>query len=331
MIPACKYYGKCGGCQLQHLGPQEYRAHKGAALSAIPYDGAIDWVWTGPATRRRAEFKVDKDGRMGFYAAGSHDVVAVDSCPALVPKLEALIPQLAAFCSKHPGIEKIFLTAADSGIDINLTGKAPAKAAESLTGARITLNGELVLQHTPIRMDFSGHWVDLAPGGFLQPTRQGQAAITETIRKYIPKAKRIAEFFCGSGSYSFMLSEIAPVIGFEASEVAVAALNKAAGASPIRAHVRDLEKFPVQKQEIEGVDVAVLNPPRNGAAPQCKALARSDVRRIVIVSCHPHTLARDMDILTKAGFKAKALTAIDQFHWTQHLEAVVLLERPKVK
>lgn len=327
MIPACKYYGTCGGCQLQHLEAAEYRQHKAEILSKIPYSGPVDWVWTGPATRRRAEFKVDKDGRMGFYAAASHEVVPIDSCPALVPELEALIPQLSAFCAKHRGIEKIFVTAADSGVDINLTGKAPARVAESLPAARITLNGELVLQHAPVRMDFSGTWVDLAPGGFLQPTRQGQAAITETIRKYIPKAKKIAEFFCGSGGYSFMLSGIAPVIGFEASESAVAALNKAAGAKPIRAHVRDLEKFPVQKQEIEGVDVAVLNPPRGGAAPQCKALIKSDVKRVVMVSCHPHTLTRDMEILIKAGFEAKALTAIDQFHWTQHLEAVVLLER----
>lgn len=330
----CIHFGDCGGCQLQHLDEAAYRAGKMQLLeemkARLGVECETEWVWVGPGTRRRAEFKAH-DGKLGFYAEGSHRVVPISQCPALEPAIWNIVPALQVLCARHNGIEKIFVTAADSGLDVAVTGKgnlAPdlIKLTNEQKLARVTMNGELVASLMPVRMNFSDHWVELAPGGFLQPTRAGQKAITDIVDKFIPKAKRIAEFFAGSGTYSFMLAKKAPVEAYEFSDAAVAALNKAAGGK-VKAHARDIEKFPVQPQELDGVDTAVLNPPRNGAGPQSKALAKSKVKRIVMVSCHPETLERDLGFLIKAGFKVKAMVGIDQFHWTKHLETVVKLER----
>lgn len=326
---ACRHYPECGGCQLQHLAEGDYRAHKTAQLSALFPNQPIEFIWGRAASRRRAEFKIDKAGNLGFYAQSSHDVVAVEHCPALVPEIDALIKPLQDLV-KTIKPETIMVTAADSGIELVFKiKKEPCFAllknfADTHDIGRMVVNDSPILIRKKIQMQFSNVWVDIPPAAFLQPTREGQAAITETLDSMIPKAKKIAEFFCGVGTYSFMLSKKAPVLAYEMSEKAVAALK---GHQRITAFARDIERFPVQKQEILGADVAVLNPPRAGAAPQCKTLIKSEVKKIVMVSCEPQTLARDIKILVEGGFVVKKMVGLDQFHWTNHIETICLLER----
>jgi 23S rRNA (uracil1939-C5)-methyltransferase len=329
MNAPCIYYPKCGGCQLQHLDEAAYRAHKAEVLTQLFPGQNISYIWGKPASRRRAEFKVDASGKLGFFAPQSHELVPIDHCLAVVPEMDELIIPLQTL-AKSLKPEKIFVTMADSGIELVLTMKRePPLAilksfAEKHNIASIVVNDSIALMRHKIRMQFSDTWIDMPAGAFLQPTAEGQQAITNTIDRMIPKAKKIAEFFCGIGTYSFLLAKKAPVLAFEMSDKAVAALK---GQARITAAARDIERFPVQHQEIPGVDVAVLNPPRNGAGPQCKALARSEVKRIVMISCHPQTLSRDIKILSDAGFAIKEMVAVDQFHWTHHLETVCLLER----
>jgi 23S rRNA (uracil1939-C5)-methyltransferase len=74
-------------------------------------------------------------------------------------------------------------------------------------------------------------------------------------------------------------------------------------------------------------DIAVVDPPRAGAKAVCEALARTGVVRLVYVSCHPATLARDARILLQAGFALRRAAAVDMFPHTGHSEAIVLFER----
>lgn len=326
---ACKHYPECGGCQLQHLRQADYRAHKSAQLTALFPDQPIEFIWGRAASRRRTEFKIDKAGNFGFFAASSHDVVPIEHCPAVVPEIAALIKPLQELVRTIKP-EAIMVTAADSGIELVIKiRKEPSFAllknfADSYDIGRVVVNDSPVLIRKKIQMQFSDVWVDIPPAAFLQPSAEGQAVITQTIDSMIPKAKKIAEFFCGVGTYSFMLAKKAPVLAYEMSEKAVAALK---GRPRITAFARDIERFPVQAQEILGADVAVLNPPRAGAAPQCKALLKSEVKKIVMVSCDPQTLARDIKILVEGGFSLKRMAGLDQFHWTHHIETICLLER----
>jgi 23S rRNA (uracil1939-C5)-methyltransferase len=72
----------------------------------------------------------------------------------------------------------------------------------------------------------------------------------------------------------------------------------------------------------------VLDPPRAGAKAQCERIAQSKVVRVVMVSCNPATLARDLRVLLDGGYRLGALTPIDQFLYSPHLEAVAVLSRP---
>lgn len=326
---ACKHYPECGGCQLQHLAASDYRAHKTAQLTALFPDYPIEFIWGKAASRRRAEFKIDKAGNFGFFGTQSHDVVAIEHCPAVVVEIDALIKPLQELVRTIKP-ETIMVTAADSAIELVFKiKKEPSFAllknfADTHDIGRMVVNDSPILIRKKIQMQFSDVWVDIPPAAFLQPSAEGQAAITQTLDSMIPKAKKIVEFFCGVGTYSFMLAKKAPVLAYEMSEKAVAALK---GHQRIAAFARDIERFPVQKQEILGADVAVLNPPRSGAASQCKALVKSEVKKIVMVSCDPQTLARDIKILNDGGFAVKRMVGLDQFHWTNHIETICLLER----
>ncbi|MGL4294118.1 MAG: class I SAM-dependent RNA methyltransferase, partial [Aestuariivirga sp.] len=71
----------------------------------------------------------------------------------------------------------------------------------------------------------------------------------------------------------------------------------------------------------------VFDPPRAGAEAQAKQLARSQVKTVIAVSCDPVTLARDAAILVGGGYALEAVTAVDQFKWTAHVETVAIFRR----
>ena len=79
--------------------------------------------------------------------------------------------------------------------------------------------------------------------------------------------------------------------------------------------------------ELKAFDAVVFDPPRAGARAQAEQLAASSVPRVVAVSCNPATLARDARILIDGGYRLTAVTPIDQFLWSAHVEAVAVFER----
>ena len=75
------------------------------------------------------------------------------------------------------------------------------------------------------------------------------------------------------------------------------------------------------------IDGAVINPPRAGARTQCRELALSSLKIIVIVSCNPKTFAVDSEILIKRGYNLDWVRVIDQFRWSHHIEVVAKFSR----
>ena len=90
---------------------------------------------------------------------------------------------------------------------------------------------------------------------------------------------------------------------------------------------RDLFFTPLTALELKKYDCAIINPPRNGALPQVEQLAKSNVNKIIYVSCNPNSFARDIKILIESYFKLTNIIAIDQFYNTSHLELVAIFKR----
>jgi 23S rRNA (uracil1939-C5)-methyltransferase len=172
--------------------------------------------------------------------------------------------------------------------------------------------------------------VVLPPGGFLQATAAAEAALASLVSEAVGEARAVADLFCGVGSFALRLAERIRVFAFDTSAGAVGALARAAatpGLKPIVAQTRDLFRRPLVAAELSGIETAVLNPPRQGAAAQAHAFAQSTLGRVVYVSCNPATFARDARTLCDAGFRLRRVVPVDQFRYAAHVEIVGTFDR----
>ena len=169
------------------------------------------------------------------------------------------------------------------------------------------------------------------PGGFLQPTREGEAALVEAVGEAVGGAGQITDLFCGSGTFALPLAERAEVHAVEAEAEALAALEAAWRATPglkqMRCERRDLSHRPLLPAEFKGVEAVVVDPPRAGARAQVEQLAGSGVGRIAMVSCNPATFARDARDLIDGGYRLDWVQPVDQFRWSAHVELVAGFRR----
>jgi len=353
--PPCRHFGVCGGCALQHLDAALYTETKTAILrAALAHHGLADaplrpLKLLPPSTRRRVRLALARPARktaapiVGFSQRASHDLVDLAACPVLAPKLFALVAPLRGLNAEllSPGeAGHAALQLADSGVDalIDLPRAPDLPALESLAAfaeaqdlARLLWRvpgGEptLVAQRRPVRVVVGGTPVDLPPESFLQATAEAEAALTEAVRDAVGAATRIADLFAGIGTFAFALAEQARVHAVEGWAPAVAAVTQAARraglAERVTAEARDLQRRPLEADELAGYDAVVFDPPRVGTKAQAAALARARVPRLAAVSCNPASFARDARILIAGGYHLVAVQPIDQFVWSPHIELV---------
>lgn len=309
-MSGCPFFGKCGGCAYDFTAP-DYRAKKVAALTATGIMPTCDAVWGTAGARRRAEFCFDA-GRVGFRAPRSRDVVNIDTCPNVVPEINALLPKLRKL--PFAGTGDILVTVCDNGIDVNITSSVPyfdaafAAAARSLPVLRVTWNGRDVVRCDTPRISFDGFAVDFPAGGFLQPTTQTENAIRQMVIGAATGHGRVVDLFCGLGNFTFALN----ADGYDIT-------------GPHR--VRDLFKNPLSVAQLNTYDVVVMDPPRAGALAQSKNIAKSNVKRVIYVSCNPETFARDSKVLESGGYKITQLVPVDQFVGSRHWEIFAVFDK----
>lgn len=348
--PICRHFGTCGGCALQHLAQGAYLRWKReqviAALRARGLDPEVEPVRVVPVgSRRRASLALarNKEGlALGFKRVRSHELVNIETCPVLSPKIVASLPGLKTALAPllHPKRElRVTLTETRQGLDLVVEGAKTSPSALTQLGvqaarlgiARCTMNGELVAQFAAPAVELSGAVVNLPPGGFLQASSASEAVLVDLVREFVGKAKHVADLFAGLGTFTFALATGASVDAFEADGPALAALGEAArqmsGLKPIKTFRRDLFGSPLGLKELRRYDAVLFDPPRAGAASQAELLAKSEVPKLVAISCNPGTLSRDLRILVDGGYRITRVVPVDQFLFSPHIEVVAELSR----
>ena len=353
----CEHFTQCGGCHLQHLSASAYEAFKRQGIEQMLSQMGVDpvilqpLVMIGQGQRRRAEYKISVRKRqveIGFFAAGSHELVALNQCPVSDPVLLAPLPalkQLLESWKKPSKVKAIAFTRLENGLDAVVTVSQPldSKQREPLISYAkanniIRLNenceGELTSLYDiqEAYVSFGDVSVNLPVGAFLQATKKAEQVISKCVIKHLQSYERIADLYSGCGTYSFPLSKQAErVSAFEGSAEMVAAMHNAIIKNGLDtkmiATARDLYRRPLKAKELNHYDAVVINPPRNGALPQVKEMGKSEIKKCVMVSCNPNSFKRDALALIKAGFQLTELTPIDQFYWSHHLELVGVFER----
>lgn len=356
IAPACKHFGTCGGCQLQHCDEAALsqfirdRVVNAATGQGLEVGELHDVHLSPPASRRRAglhAMRVKGGAVIGYREAGSHKLVDLKDCPVLLPELVALITPLRELVGTHgpKGNVDLALTSCDQGVDLGLThfpleGLAATEAvlefAKAHSLARLTVDQgfgpETLWEPEPVSVTISGLPVGLPAGSFLQATRDAEERMIADANEWLGDARIVADLFSGLGTFAFALAKASggrKVLGVEADQAAHLACKESAartGGKVIALH-RDLFRNPLQAAELNRFDAALLDPPRAGAKAQVAEIAASKLSKVLYVSCNPSSWARDGAVLAEAGFKLEKLRPVGQFRWSTHVELVSFFER----
>lgn len=345
--PPCRHFGKCGGCQLQHVVEDALadfvrdRVIGGLEGQEVPYGDVLPAQLSPAYSRRRAALTALRTGKqvtIGFNAAQSNQIVDMRMCPLLLPELFALVAptrELLTMIAQQRRPVKIKMQMLDQGVELILEGVKSegldaAMALQDFAGAhnlaRFAIDQgdglETLRQPEPPTVSFGPIAVEVPPFAFLQPTAVGQEALIEAVRRAIGDAPAVADLFAGVGTFALSVQAGRKVYAVEGARDAVAALTAAANRARtlVATEHRDLFRRPLIPAELNRFGAVILDPPRAGAEEQVKELAASQVPAIAYVSCNPASFARDAKTLVAGGYRLDWVQPVGQFRWSTHIE-----------
>ena len=352
--PRCPYFGVCGGCQQQHASVALQQESKSCALARLikhDVDKIIaDQPW---GYRRRARLSLSyqpKTARleMGFRKAASSDIVDIRQCPILVPRLEALLPDVHACLSTLDGVRHlghIELVLANNGPLMVLRHTAALSKKDREKLERFSHSQDLALFLAPqseILEQVTGEapWyasnglrLTFSPRDFIQVNDGVNQQMIATALAWldVQQSDRVLDLFCGMGNFTLPLAQkAASVVGVEGVEALVAKGQENArenGLQNVTFFHQNLEDDVTQQPWArQGFDKILLDPARAGAPGVMQHIIKLAPKRVVYVSCNPATLARDSEALVSGGYQIQRLAMLDMFPHTGHLESIVLFE-----
>jgi 23S rRNA (uracil1939-C5)-methyltransferase len=363
--PGCEYFGKCGGCALQHYAHEAQLRFKqdvvAQALSRIAHLEPDEWL---PAFagrpwryRRRARLGVKYvPGKsrvlVGFRERAAPYITDMAHCPVLMPPLDGLLGPLAELVAGTSIRERLPQIEAAVGDDASalvlrvLDAPSPADIeAFAAFGERHGV--DMYLQRAgpgtaapigPARplsygLPQFGVTLQFLPTDFVQVNADVNAELVATAVRLadLQPSDSVLDLYCGLGNFSLPFAQRAKaLLGVEgdAGLVARAVRNAAGnGIENARFVTADLGQSDWGFLR-EHRDVVVLDPPRTGAETPVAEMGRIAPRTVVYVSCHPATLARDARVLVaEQGFRLRSVRVFDMFPQTHHVEALALFEK----
>jgi 23S rRNA (uracil1939-C5)-methyltransferase len=375
--PFCPVFGACGGCQLQHL---EYSAQlhwkRNVVREALMRIGGHANVEVGEtigmrqprAYRNKMSLVVDhreSPAALGFYRQRSHDVVPIDACPIVAPKLDDDLRGLNA--ARRDDSVRAML-----GDARHLVGRASVAAGQSLLTITTAQRAESARHAAPLLMrrieglagvtnsfDLSSAnaivgrhdrvlagepEIEEVIGGlryrfsvrsFFQVNVEMVARIFDYLTPRLTPPGRIVDLYCGVGTFSLLFARYGwSVTGVEENARAIAEANENARRNGLDGAARFIAGRVEQRsaeagfqEALRGADVVFLDPPRKGCDESTlNALADARVRRLWYLSCDPATLARDSKFLTAKGYRLGTVAPFDMFPQTGHVETFAELE-----
>jgi 23S rRNA (uracil1939-C5)-methyltransferase len=356
--PLCPYFGRCGGCQYQHLTLASQLATKPEILrETLRRLGKVNWeapipVHASPAWnyRDQAQLKAGKseDGNpaLGFFAAESNRLIPIDSCPILSPRLNVLLGEFRsqpwAEALGHCREVELLADDRDEKVMLTLRGGWKAQEARALAqrclaelagvvtvaiepGASLQVFGE---PHLNYRV---GDWTyQVSPTAFFQSQR---FLLPEFVAGVVGEETGVVaiDLFAGVGLFTLPLAlRFEQVIAVESHPQAAADLAanaRAATGRNIRA-VAETAFDSLRRCAQAEPDLVVMDPPRAGAGvATLKMLLALEPKRLHYISCSPPTLARDLGFLLQQGYRLDALEMFDFFPQTYHIESLARLSR----
>jgi tRNA/tmRNA/rRNA uracil-C5-methylase (TrmA/RlmC/RlmD family) len=343
--PPCRYArpGGCGGCDLQHASPAAQRTIKAQVISqqlrriagidmevevaALPEPDGVEGAGLG--WRTRVGFAVRPDGTAGLRRHRSREIVAVDDCLIAHPLVRAAdVPG-----HRWPAARGVEVTVSPGSAErsVQVSGGRAARQ-QGMAGQRPVIGRP---SSRPLTQHAAGRVWRVSPGVFWQVHPAAADVLTEAVLAALtPAPGDVAlDLYCGAGLFAGALAVAVGGTGrVTAIESQAAAVRDArknlAEFSQVRVHRGDAAEV-LRQHGLGGAGLAVLDPPRAGATSELIELLAgpaSGLRRIAYVSCDPATLARDIAVFARLGWRLAGLRGFDAFPMTHHVECIATLE-----
>jgi len=365
ITPPCQHYKRCGGCDLQHqVIEAQVLSKQTAVLDQIQRWGGLSAERVLPpltaepiAYRAKARLAVhwQRNGQpsLGFREAGSKQIVPIQQCPVLDPRLNRLIKPLETWLEsieRHRPVTHIELVAGDESACVIVRHNRVLEPSDierlsileqdydvvvyrqqdsgrqllSLEGERCDPRLRYALPNCDLTLAFH-------PMDFIQVNLElNRRMVNQALDLLqLSETDKVADLFCGVGNFTLPMAKVArEVIGIEAQESMVERGRENAGTNGLENAsfmAADLEKSIAAALLGKGkLDAMLLDPPRNGAAGAMPLIAQLLPSRIVYISCNPSTLARDAGLLAEQGYRLDTVGIMDMFPQTSHVETMAL-------
>lgn len=345
--PACKYFGSCGGCQLQHI-PYEMqirlkenilrdclkRQAKTEAILSAPVIDSDPWNY-----RLRGQFKVSH-GAIGFYREKTRELIDIDNCPLMTKDINEYLEKSRDIL-KDIDIKELHITTGKDSVTALIKSDLVAK---SLSGIKqlasifsdLGFSGLCIESRDKKISCFGEKYVTLnlfgdqrytiSPMAFFQSHWRLNNTVIELIKNWLQplRNKKILDMYSGAGNFSIPLATDADVTGVEENPYAIADGNRNLKINNIkncRFINSSAEDFKIKNK----FDIIILDPPRAGISNRLTEMIfslRPD--KIIYISCNPTTLSRDLKKLL-SRYHLESLRMIDFFPQTYHIESIVCL------
>ncbi|ADC89803.1 RNA methyltransferase, TrmA family [Thermocrinis albus DSM 14484] len=355
--PPCRYYTHCGGCQIQHMDySAQLEAKNDILLDNLKRIGKLQSVNLGPPVvsgsefhyRLRVQFKVE-DGKVGFFAWGTHQLVDIEECLLVHRDINQIIPTLRELSRQVKDLREIHVLYSpwEKEFLLKLVTVSPIdkdrlrKLKELYIPPQVVGVGNYtMLRDTPVRRYFLGRdftFIQVGPyryrvsaDSFLQVNYTLYEEFVNAVLEKVQRVRKAVEIHCGIGFFSLPLSQRAEFL--YASDVNQVAVRDAQYSARINSvdkvvfvHERAVDTLKNLAGEV--IDLLVVDPPREGLSEgETQLILSNKPKNIVYVSCNPSTLARDLKVLSKGGYSLKVIRLVDNFPQTYHVESVSFLE-----
>ena len=333
--PRCPYFTRCGGCHYQHAAYDAQLVFKRDILAEtlrrvgkIEPPADIRMVAADPwQYRNRAQFHIE-NGAIGYLEARSNRLCAIDHCPISSPRINQVIAVLRQMLrdARWPRfVHALEIFTNEDHVQLNVLESERPVAQRFFDWCAEAIPGFVP---GALEYEVAGASYRVSGGSFFQVNRF-------LVDRMIPEALGDAQgsaaldLFSGVGLFTLPLARrFAKVTAVESGSGALRDLqwNADRAAVAIDPQQRSVDEF------LSGLtaapDFVLADPPRSGLGKfAVRELVRLGAPLLTIIACDPATLARDLAALISGGYKLDALTVIDLFPQTYHIETIARLSR----